>query len=77
VSRLQGTLRGRLVVDQTSLKGFYRFELRLMEAGPGPVRLPLPSVAELLPVQLRMTLEDTRALVAIAVVDAISMPTPD
>jgi hypothetical protein len=67
VSRLQAERGGRLVVDQTGLDGFYRFELRLFE----------PSVRPPLPVQLRMRIENTRALVDVAIVDAISMPTPN
>lgn len=76
VSRVRHALQDRLVVDQTGLEGFYRFELLLVERGP-VVRLPLPSIPELLPVQLGMTIESTRATVDIAIIDSLTMPTPN
>lgn len=48
-----------------------------MEGGSGSVRLPRPSVRDLLPVQFGMIIEDTRAPLDVVVVDAVSMPTPN
>jgi uncharacterized protein (TIGR03435 family) len=78
VARLQLELRGRLVVDQTGLDGFYKWGLlRWERRGDGVALPPPPPLHELLPVQLGMTIEDTRAPVEVVVIDAISMPTPN
>lgn len=63
---------GPVVVDQTGLDRFYRFELLLWEGG-----LSRPSVRDLLPAQMGMLIQDTRAPVDVVIVDAISMPTPN
>ena len=78
VARLQLELRDRLIVDQTGLDGFYRWELLRWERrnDGGPVSRP-PSLRDLLPVQLGMILQDTRARADTVVIDAISMPTPN
>jgi uncharacterized protein (TIGR03435 family) len=79
VDRLQMELRDRVVVDQTGLDGFYTWGLVRIQHSRVPRTItelvrPLP---ELLPVQLGMTLEATRASVDVVVIDAISMPTPN
>lgn len=76
LSRLRPVLKDRPLIDQTGLDGFYRFELLLVEKGE-VVRLPLPSLPELLPTQLGMTIQSTRQVVDILIVDNISMPTPN
>jgi uncharacterized protein (TIGR03435 family) len=79
VSRLQMELRDRVVVDRTGLDGFYEWELLRMERSqvPRPLSELIRPLPELLPVQLGMTLEDTRAPVDIVVIGAISLPTPN
>jgi uncharacterized protein (TIGR03435 family) len=75
---LQSALRDRVVVDQTGLDGFYKWDLlRWERVADGVAKPPPPSVHEILPVRLGMTIEDTRAPVDFVVIDAISMPTPN
>jgi uncharacterized protein (TIGR03435 family) len=60
----------RVVVDQTSIKGAYDFDLRFVrEGGEGP------SIFEALPQQLGLKLESKRAPVEFLVIEHVERPT--
>jgi uncharacterized protein (TIGR03435 family) len=69
----------RIVIDRTSLDGYYTFELnyRLIEPAPGGAAADNPTFFEAIREQLGLKLTPTRAPVTVLVIDSATVPTPD
>jgi len=76
-------LAGRLIVDDTGLKGEYNFDLkwtpeRAMDASPaGGAELTWPSLFTALQEQLGLKIESTKAPVDCIVIDHVEQPSPN
>jgi uncharacterized protein (TIGR03435 family) len=79
---------GRMVLDQTGMKGTYDFDLQFgVDSGPGGMPLPsaamgngsdtAPSLFSAIQEQLGLRLESTKAPVQTIVIDHIEEPTPN
>jgi len=74
LSALLGNVTGRVVVDQTGLKGWFRMDL---EWSPEQTASDKPSLFTAVQEQLGLKLESTRAPVDVLVIDHVEKPTTD